>query len=288
MKDQSRRGFLKVAGVAAAASSLPFSAVVQSAFADEVKTPSFAGRKTVPFELGMASYTFRSFTLDQTIEMTKRLGLKKLTLKDMHLPLKSSDAEIVAAVEKIRAAGLDLDSCGVVYMKTEDDVAQAFSYARKAGMKMIVAGPEPAMLPITERFAKETDIVIAIHNHGPTDKFWPAPEDAYTVIAKMDKRIGLCIDIAHTQRIGVDPTAQLTKCFDRVLDIHIKDCNEAKPSGTTVEIGRGIIDIPRFLREAVRLKYAHTMHFEFEKDPKDPLAGTAESVGYVRGVLAAI
>lgn len=288
MKDQSRRGFLKTAGVAAAVSSLPFSSVVQSAFADEPKTLHSANRKALPFDLGMASYTFRSFTLDQTIEMTKRLGLKKLTLKDMHLPLKSSDAEIAAAVEKIKLAGLELDSCGVVYMKTKDEVAQAFAYAKKAGMKMIVAGPEPAMLPITERFAKETDIALAIHNHGPTDRFYPAPEDAYKAIAKMDKRIGLCIDIAHTQRIGVDPTAQLAKCFDRVLDIHIKDCSEAKPSGTTVEIGRGVIDIPRFLREAVRLKYSRTMHFEFEKDAKEPLAGTAESVGFVHGVLAAI
>ncbi len=288
MKDQSRRGFLKTAGLTAAVSSIPFSSVVEKAFADEGKSLRPAVKTTMPFELGMASYTFRSFTLDQTIEMTQRLGLKKLTLKDMHLPLKSSDAEIAAAVGKLRQAGLEPDSCGVVYMKTEDDVAQAFAYAKKAGMKMIVAGPEPAMLPLTERFAKETDIMLAIHNHGPTDRFWPAPEDAYKVIAKMDKRIGLCIDIAHTQRIGVDPTAQFAKCFDRVFDVHIKDCSEAKPSGTTVEIGRGVIDIPKFLREAVRLKYSRTMHFEFEKDAKDPLAGTAESVGYVHGVLAVV
>jgi inosose dehydratase len=288
MKEQSRRGFMKSAGVAAAISSISFSSIVQSAFAEEAKLAETATKRTIPFELGMASFTFKFFNLDQTIEMTKRLGLKKLTLKDFHLPLTSSDAEIAAAVEKVRHAGLELDSCGVVYMKSEAEVAQAFAYAKKAGMKMIVAGPDPAMLPVAERFAKETDIVVAIHNHGPTDKFWPAPEDAYKAIAKLDKRVGLCIDIAHTQRIGVDPTQQLTKCFDRVLDIHIKDCSESKPSGTTVEIGRGVIDIPRFLREAVRLKYSRTMHFEFEKDQKDPLPGTAESVGYVRGVLAVV
>jgi inosose dehydratase len=288
MKDQSRRGFLKVAGVTAAVSSLPLSSMVQSAFAQDAKAAKPARKGATPFDLGMASYTFRLFNLDQTIEMTKRLGLKKLTLKDMHLPLNSSDAEMAAAVDKIKQAGLELDSCGVVYMKTEAEVAQAFAYAKKAGMKMIVGGPEPAMLPVAERFAKETDISLAIHNHGPTDKFYPAPEDAYKAIEKLDKRIGLCIDIAHTQRIGYDPTAQLTKCFDRVLDIHIKDCSESKPSGTTVEIGRGVIDIPRFLGEAVRLKYSHTMHLEFEKDPKDPMPGTAESVGYVRGVLVMI
>ena len=34
--------------------------------------------------------------------------------------------------------------------------------------------------------------------------------------------------------------------------------------------------------------YYNTLSFEFEKDKKDPLAGLAESVGYVRGVLAGI
>jgi len=32
-------------------------------------------------------------------------------------------------------------------------------------------------------------------------------------------------------------------------------------------------------------KYSHVVSFEYEKDGNDPLAGVAESVGYVRGVL---
>ncbi len=35
----------------------------------------------------------------------------------------------------------------------------------------------------------------------------------------------------------------------------------------------------------LKKKYAKVVSFEFEKDGKDPLAGLAESVGYVRGVL---
>jgi sugar phosphate isomerase/epimerase len=104
----------------------------------------------------------------------------------------------------------------------------------------------------------------------------------------MDKRMGLCIDIGHTQRIGLDPAEQFAKCFDRVYDMHIKDESASEPAGTTLEMGRGVIDIPKLLREANRRKYAGTMHFEFEKDQKDPLPGLAESVGYVRGVLAVI
>jgi sugar phosphate isomerase/epimerase len=70
--------------------------------------------------------------------------------------------------------------------------------------------------------------------------------------------------------------------------MHIKDETASEPGGTTLEIGRGVIDVPKLLREANRRKYAGTMHFEFEKDQKDPLPGLAESVGYVNGVLAVI
>ena len=34
--------------------------------------------------------------------------------------------------------------------------------------------------------------------------------------------------------------------------------------------------------------YRGTAAFEYEKDGRDPLAGLAESVGYVRGVLAGL
>jgi len=285
MSNHSRRSFLKLTSIATV-SSVPLFA---RASVNAVETSAEKlGAKAFPFTLGMTSYTFRSFTLDQVIAMTQRLSLKTLGLKDMHLPLTSSDQEIHSTVEKIRQAGIDLDSCGVVYMKSEEEVAQAFSYAKKAGMKMIVGGPNPDMLPAVERFAKETDIRLAIHNHGPTDKNYPAPGDVYKAIKNMDKRIGLCIDIGHTQRIGLDPTVEFTKYFDRVFDVHIKDTTASDKSGTTVEIGRGVIDVPKFLRAALRLKYAGAFHFEHEKDDKDPLPGAAESVGYVRGVLATI
>jgi inosose dehydratase len=282
MNDQSRRDFLKLAGIAAAAGSLPLSKVLASGDSPEVKKGAY------PFAFGLASYTFRAFTLDQTIEMTKRLGLKKITLKDKHLPLDSSEEKIKEAVEKISSAGLDLVSCGVIYMTTQEELTQAFRYAKMLGVKVIIGAPDSSLLEATERLVKETDISLAIHNHGPTDNRYPSPEDAYKLIAHMDKRMGLCIDIGHTQRIGLDPSVEVERFMDRLFDIHIKDVNQADAKGSTVEIGRGVIDIPKLLKTIIRLNYSKTLHYEFEKDQKDPLPGVAESVGYVHGVLAAI
>jgi inosose dehydratase len=280
MQHHSRRDFLKLAGLTTAAASLPIS----EAFAARVST----AKGSVPFEMGIASYTFRSFTLDQAIEMTKRLGIRKMTLKDMHLPMKSTEEEMKSVLAKMKNAGVELSSCGVVYMKTEEEVQKAFAYAKMAGIKMMVGVPDAPLLAFTEKIVKETDIALAIHNHGPTDQRYPSPESAYKLIEKMDRRMGLCIDVGHTQRLGVDPAEDVARFFDRLLDIHIKDVSSADAKGSTVEIGRGAIDTPKLLKILVKLKYSGTIHFEHEKDDKDPLPGVAESVGYVRGVLATL
>jgi inosose dehydratase len=253
--------------------------------ANPVATANLTG---YPFDLGIASYTFRAFPLDKVIAMTSRLGVKKLTLKDMHLPLHSSESAIRSIREKISAAGLVLSSAGVVYMKTEDEIRNAFAYAKMAGLGFMVGVPEQGLLAIAEKYVRETGIALAIHNHGPTDESYPSPESIYSRVAAMDRRMGLCIDIGHTQRLGLDPSVEFERFADRILDVHIKDVSSSDAKGDTVEIGRGVIDIPKFLATIRRLRYSGTLHFEHEKDEMDPLPGLAESVGYVRGVLAAM
>ena len=281
MSSFTRRSFLKAAGLAPAALALPWPVARGLDMRPE------KGRRALPFALGIASYSFRSFSLDQAIAMTKRLGIERLCLKDVHLPLTASAGEIAAAVARVRNAGLTLSTCGVVYMTTEPEVRRAFAYAKEAGLRFLVGAPDEALLPAAEKAVKETGISLAIHNHGPTDRRYPSPESIYTLIANMDRRMGLCIDCGHTQRLGLDPAAQVERYFDRVFDLHVKDVSAADAEGTTVEIGRGVIDIPRLLGTLTRLAYAGTLHIEFEKDENDPLAGVAESAGYLRGVLAA-
>ncbi len=280
MDSSSRRDFLKTAGIAVAG------AAVLSEMAGAQSAPLPAS--SFPFHLGIASYTFRAFSLDQTIAMTKRLGLTQMTLKDMHLPLTSTPEQIAEARKKITDAGLTLASCGVVYMKTEDELKRGFSYAQAAGLPMLVGVPDTSLMNLAERLVKETDIILAIHNHGPTDERFPSPESAYALLKNMDKRMGLCVDVGHTQRLGLDPAAEIERFADRVFDVHIKDVTSADAKGTTVEMGRGVIDILRLTQTLKKIGYTRALHFEFEKDPKDPLPGVAESVGYFRGVLTGI
>jgi inosose dehydratase len=282
----TRRQFLKWTGAGAAASAMLGRFTAEDSAAAEQQAAKSPDKTT--FDLALASYTFRKFPLDKALAMTARVGLKHICLKDFHLPLNSTPEQIAGAAAKVKAAGIDLYACGGVSMHKKDDVVRAFQYAKAAGMRTIVAMPSLDVLPLLDEKVKEYDIRVAIHNHGPGDKFFPLPETAYERIKGFDRRVGLCIDIGHTVRAGGDPSRDAERFADRLLDVHIKDVSAATAKGRTIEAGRGVIDLPRFLRTVKKIGYAGYLSFEFEKDEKDPLPGLAESVGYVRGALAAI
>ncbi len=274
----NRRTFLKAAGLGIAAVSVPGLApasVMQS------EAP-----KTFGFQLGVASYSLRNFSQEEALDMTLRCGINRIAFKSMHLPLDSDKATIQKAVELCKQKGITLYGGGVIYMKTKDEVDQAFEYAKTAGMEMIIGVPNHELLDYVEGKVKEYNIKLAIHNHGPGDKLYPSAESAYVLIKNRDKRMGLCIDIGHTKRINRDPEQDVNDFFDRVFDIHIKDVTKAASEGTTCIIGRGVINFPSFLKSIIKLGYSGTLALEYEADAKDPLPGMMESFGYVRGVLA--
>lgn len=246
-----------------------------------------ASRNSVPpsenqLTLGLASYTFRKFSLDDTIAAAKRLQLERIALKSMHMPLEASDAETAAAAKKVREAGLDLYGAGVIYMTSEQEVNRAFDYARAAQLRIIIGVPAHNLLPLVEKKVKEYNIKVAIHNHGPEDKLYPGPGDVYEKVKTLDSRIGLCMDIGHTTRLKQDPIAAAKMYRDRLYDCHMKDLDE---NGEDVPAGHGVIDIPGFVHTLRDINYAGSVSFEFEKNGDDPLPGLAESVGFVRGVL---
>jgi inosose dehydratase len=224
--------------------------------------------------------------VDKAIEIMKRIGVTNLSLKDVYMPLNSTQEVITSVMDKFKAAGINVYTVGVIYMKTQQAVDQAFEYAKMAGVKMIAGAPNYELLSYTEQKVKQYDFRIAIHNHGPDNPLYPNATDIWNHIKDLDSRMGICLDIGHTIRDGHDPGVDAGRYSDRLFDIHIKDVDLAAKEGKTIEMGRGIIDIPGFVDTLRRIRYNGMCSLEYEKDMKDPLAGIAESVGYFRGVLA--
>ncbi|MDX2030034.1 MAG: sugar phosphate isomerase/epimerase [Blastocatellia bacterium] len=285
MKTISRRDLLRTGAFAAAA--LPFGDLLAMVAPQPAAQDPWRGLK-----VGVATYTVRELPIEEAIKGIQRVGVKYVSIKNVknHIDLSHTTEERKARAKMFRDAGLIPLSVGNVSMRTgEADIRRAFEYARDIGVSTIVCAPSHDAIPILDKMVKEFDIKLAIHNHGPEDKgFFPSPYDAMAMIEKYDKRIGLCIDVGHTARAGVDPAESIVKCRERLYDLHMKDISAMGNRNTPIEGGRGILNTKSILAALIKINYQGLVGFEYEKDGKDPIPGLAESVGYVKGVLSGL
>jgi inosose dehydratase len=278
----SRRSFV---GLAASA-SVCVSLAGQSSSAQD-QTSGSANPPWQGLKVGLASYSFSKLPLDAAIKGIQRVGVNFVSIKDAHLPMKSTAVERKAVVQKFRDAGITPLSCGVIGLSgDESQLRNAFEYARDANIPTIVCNPTHQSLPVLDKLVKEFDLRLAIHNHGPEDKVWPSPLDVWAAIQKYDERIGVCVDVGHTARCGIDPAQALRTCAGRLYDVHFKDLARKGPKSPGAEVGRGVLDVRGMLKALLDIGYSHHLGLEYEKDMSDPIPGAAESFGYIRGTLA--
>jgi len=278
----SRRNFVRTGALVAAA----FAASKKVIAAASERVPADEGSG---IHLGLASYTLRNFSRAQMIGFLKQLNVSALNAKDVkdHLPMDSQQE--AAALADYTAAGIKLHAAGTIYFaKDEDaDIRSKFEYCKRAGIGVIVAGdPTPETLPRIEKFVKEYDLRIAIHNHGPEDKLWHSPLDVLKAVKGLDPRIGCCIDVGHAARAGTDVVQAIHEVGARVFNLHIKDLTNFQNKESQVAVGEGIMPVKKIFEALNAIKYKGFVDLEYEIHPDDPMAGVIESIAYMRGVLA--
>src|SRR5271156_3605155 len=291
----TRRHFLRnsaitTAALASTAAHPVFAAAEQSATLSTTQVTAQSTSKPSPIKLGMASYTFREFDRAHVIDFMKELKLDHLNAKDVkdHLPMTPPEAT-EQAVAAYTAAGIKLTAVGTVYFPKDedDDIRSKFDYAKRAGVKVIVAG-DPALttLPRIEKFVKEYDIRFAIHNHGPEDKIWHSPLDVLKAVGNMDPRMGCCIDVGHTVRAGTDVVEAIKQVGPRLFNMHMKDLTSFDSKESQVAVGDGKMPVRQIFETLIATKYKGFVDLEYEVHADDPMPGVMSSFAYMRGVLA--
>jgi sugar phosphate isomerase/epimerase len=277
----SRRNFVQ-------SGALLTAACVTSGATRSFAEPGQASGRPSPVKLGLASYSFRNFTRAQMIGFLKQLNVADLNVKDVkdHLPM--DPTEEAKALADYAAAGIKLHAAGAIYFRDNDDadIRAKFEYCKRAGISVIVAGdPTPETLPRIEKFVKEFDIRIAIHNHGPEDKLWPSPLDVLKSIEKTDPRIGCCIDVGHTVRAGTDLVQAIRQVGPRLFNVHMKDLTDFHSKASQVAVGDGIMPVREMFTELIAINYKGFVDLEYEVHADDPMPGVMSSFAYMRGVL---
>ena len=278
-RDVSRREFLQSSALATLALG--------------AGTKLFAQKKgqRAAVKLGLASYTFRNFTRAQLIGFMKQLDINELNPKDAkdHLPM--DPQREAAALADYKAAGIHLHAAGAIYFPKDDDadIRSRFEYCKRGGIGVLVAGdPAPEMLPRLERFAKEYDIRVAIHNHGPEDKIFPSPLDVLKAVRSMDPHMGCCIDVGHAYRAGTDVVQAIHDVGSRLFNLHMKDLKDLHEKESQVTVGEGKVPVEAIFKALIATGYQGFVDLEYEVHPDDPMPGVTSSFAYMRSVLKRI
>ena len=294
MADHSipRRSFLTTAAASVAGAAIGVGvapSLLRAGTTAASASPSDASA-AMAIKLGVASYSLREFPLDKALEMIKTLRTPYVNFKSVHVPYEKTPAELAELHQKIEAQGFQIVGGGTITFDkdTDADVEKYFSYAKAAGMPTIVCTMEHAILPRVEKYAKQYDIKVAIHNHGPEDKHFPSPYDVLKAVKGMDRRMGLCMDIGHATRAGADIVQAALDAGPRLLDMHVKDLADGTSKDSQVAVGEGKLPIPALFRALQKIGYQGYVNLEYEINAKDPLPGMQVSFAYMRGVLAGI
>ena len=224
------------------------------------------------------------------IGMMKQMSVTTISVKDVHLAYSLAPDDLVKAAAEFRKARFTLASAGNTNLASEDpaELRRYFEYARTCGIPMLIAAPTHASLPLVEKLVKEFDIKVAIHTHGSEDKNFPVPAVVLDAVKGMDPRIGLCMDVGHSMRAGADVVAEIAHAGSRLLDIHMKDLKRADDKDSQCDVGEGVMPVVAIFRQLRKVNYRGSVNLEYEINSENPLPGAQHSIGYLKGVAAAL
>ncbi len=277
-----RRRFLQLgAGLAALAST---GRLASSALAEKRPADPFGG-----FQLGVQSYTFRNFTLEQALKRTKDLGLHYAELYQKHAPLQSKPEQIQAILRLCKEYEVTPRAWGVQrFTKDHDANRKTFEFGKAMGLKAFSADPEPDSFDSLDRLCEEYKIAIAIHPHGPTGKGqlhrWYSAEVILRAVKDHHPLIGSCLDTGHlirSEQLGkkLDPAEEVRKMGARNFGLHLKDHDNKRK--IDVVFGKGVLDVPAVLKALREVKFQGLISIEYEASPDEPTADVKACVQVV-------
>ena len=272
----SRRHFLRTS-TAAACGLLATPALLP---AEDKKDERFG-----PFAIGVQSYTFREFDLEQCLKRIQELGLHYAEFYNKHIPFDSSPDQIKAILKTCKDYGVAPAGYGVLpFTNKHDQNKKAFDLGKALGLKYLSADPTPDSFDSLDKLCDEFKIAIAIHPHGPQGKGqlhrWYSAEIILKAVKDHNELIGTCLDTGHLIRAAIlgeklDPAQQIRLMGKRNFGIHLKDNdNEAEKKGdpdSNVVFGKGALDLEAVLKALKDVGFKGAIAVEYESHPKDPM-----------------
>ena len=242
------------------------------------------------FTVGVQSYTFRKFNLEQALKRTQDLGLKYIEFYNGHVPLKSTPEQIAAVKKLCGDYGITPIAFGVEgFSKNHDANKKKFEFAAALGVKHLSADPDPDSFESLDKLVQEHQITIAIHPHGPVGggkmHRWPSADFIMKALKDHHKLIGTCLDTGHLIRsaqlgVNLDPPTEVRTMGARNFGLHLKDHDNEKK--TDVVYGKGVLNVEEVLKALREVKFKGYISIEYEANENNPSPDVKECVAILK------
>jgi sugar phosphate isomerase/epimerase len=241
------------------------------------------------WKIAAQAWTFKLFTLDETLDKLNELGIKYIEL----YPTQKIGGDIEGTtaftsdqitVEKIKALldkkGIKALNYGVVKPKTDEEWVKTFEFAKALGIETIVTEPLAKHMDLIESLCDQHNINVAIHNHPKPTPYWN-PDLIKPLFTARSSRIGACGDIGHWVRSGLNPLDCLYQLEGRFISFHFKDINQfGVRQGHDVPWGTGNCNVAGVMNTLKVMNFKGVFSIEYEYNWDNSLPEVKESIDY--------
>lgn len=245
------------------------------------------------WKMGAALYSFNRFPFAETLAKADSGNIKYVEGFSFHkmggeFGDKSmgqlSEEEITKVNQMLSAHDLTMPSVYFGNGKNLEEWKASFELAKKLKLQYIVAEPDPAHWDMLDSLAGEYKIKLAIHDHAQGEsKYWH-PDSVKTALLGRPN-FGVCADVGHWVRSGLDPVKCLEELSGHILGVHLKDVDESgnKKANNKV-VGQGVIDFKGISDELKNQKFNGYIYIEREANWDNNLPDVVEAIRYFQNI----
>lgn len=245
--------------------------------------------------LSAQTYTFNRFTFFEAVDKTLSAGLKSVEAypgqklgggMEGVMDVNMDAAKRKAILKALKKKGVKLCAFGVVNGKSEAEWTQIFEFAKAMGVKVINSEPKAEFLPLIGQLANRYKIKVGIHNHPEPSHYWNPQVVLDAIAVANSKYVGVCADIGHWVRSGLDPVESLKQCEGHLVSLHFKDLAEKSRKTHDVHWGTGVCNVEGVIAELKRQGFRGNISAEYEHNWEDNAGDVKQSVINFRNILA--
>lgn len=258
---------------------------------DKVKPSVFSN-----IQVGVQSYTFRSFSLEKMIETMTSIGLSSVELWDGHLnPMKATEADFKAARKKFDDAGIRVSAyCANFPLDaTDEHLDRGYNGALLLGTNVMTASVKKAIVPRLDQWCRKYKVKMGLHNHWFGDPWFKGdrtlefetPDDFKNALKASSDYMGVNLDIGHYSAAGFDSVAFIREHHPRIFSLHVKD-RDRDDAHTYRRFGLGATPIAETMKLLKKIKFRYAVNIEYEMEAENPTDGVRHSFEYLKNALS--